>query len=124
MEQKIEGVPLEKAKYFPTPCESVFKVQLESEDGKLWMGNNGLCVIASVENHNGTEWLHVSFSRKSRIPDYKDIQLIKKHFFGEDKKAIMIFPEKEHYINIHPFCLHLFYSEDNPLPNFDYMGSL
>lgn len=80
---------------------------------------NGLHVIVSPARYEGTEWLHVSFSRKSRIPDYKDIQLVRKDFIGTDKKSIMVFPNEEHYVNIAKYCLHLWYSAENPIPDFD-----
>ena len=35
-----------------------------------------------------------------------------------DKKAVFVLPEKEKHVNIHNFCLHLFYSAANPLPDF------
>lgn len=83
---------------------------------------NGLNVIVSAEiKSDGLEWLHVSFSRTSRIPDYKDIQMVKRDFIGNDKKAIMVFPDEDHYVNNHPYCLHLWYSADNPLPEFSTM---
>lgn len=120
----IQPITKEKASYFPEPDKNIFYPVLDGEDGRCWRSHNGLIVIASAELHDGIEWLHVSFSRKSRIPDYKDVQFIKKHFFGEERKAVMIFPEKEHYVNLHPFCLHLFYSAENPLPEFSYNGTL
>ena len=54
---------------------------------------NGLNVIVSAEiKSDGLEWLHVSFSRTSRIPDYKDIQMVKRDFIGNDKKQSWCFP--------------------------------
>ena len=36
----------------------------------------------------------------------------------DDKKAVFVLPEKEKHVNIHNYCLHLFYSAANPLPDF------
>lgn len=80
---------------------------------------NGLYVIASVGLYDDREWLHISFSRKSRIPSYEDIQRVRRDFIGEDKKCFMVFPKKEHYVNIHPYCLHLWYCEDAAIPDFE-----
>jgi hypothetical protein len=45
--------------------------------------------------------------------------MVKRDFIGDDAKAIMVFPEKKHHVNIHPFCLHLWVCmDDNPLPEF------
>lgn len=35
-----------------------------------------------------------------------------------NKKAVFVLPEKEKHVNIHNYCLHLFYSAENPLPDF------
>lgn len=86
---------------------------------------NGLFIIISIEIKNAKKWIHVSYSRKNRIPDYLDTIRIKKHFIGENRKAIMIFPEKENYVNIHKCCLHLFCCLDSwDIPEFSFMGSL
>jgi len=66
-------------------------------------------------------WLHISFSRQNRIPSYEELQLVKENFIGSDKKAIMVLPGREHYVNQHRYCLHLWYSKDNPIPDFDVM---
>lgn len=79
-----------------------------------------LTVICSVAKElDGKLWLHVSFAHPKRIPDYDEIQKIKKHFIGENKYAIMVFPEKDKHVNIHPYCLHLWHCVDgHPLPEF------
>ena len=90
-------------------------------DGFMYRNKStGLQVIQSVSIEEDEKlWIHTSFSRRSRIPDYKDIQFVKKSFIGEDNKAIMIFPEKANHVNIHNYCLHLFTClEDDPLPDF------
>lgn len=88
-------------------------------DGAMY-NYKGLTVIWSIDKEfDNKHWLHVSFSRKSRIPDYQDIKIIKKDFIGEDGKAIMVFPDKDHHINIHEFCLHLWHCIDgDSLPDF------
>lgn len=93
----------------------------DGEDGKMYRNKRkGLLVIISISiEEDNNNWVHVSFSRKSRMPDYSDITLIKKLFIGEDKKAIMVFPAKKEHINIHKYCLHLFCCIDNDsLPDF------
>lgn len=125
---ELEDIEISKAEYFPSPDENLWKLlpalPIMNADKyiKAWI-YNGLQVMASVGTYNGVEWLHVSFSRKNRIPDYKDIQLVLKHFFG-NKKAVMVFPEEENYVNINKNCLHLFYSSKNPLPEFSSGGMI
>lgn len=119
MMTEIKDLKISEAKFFPKP-NAIFKENkiFSNEFLKGWIFN-GLQVIASVAIFDdGREWLHVSFSRKNKMPTYDDLQLVKREFIGNDKKAVMIFPETKYYVNIHPNCLHLWYSADNPLPEF------
>ena len=124
---RIERVKCEEAAYFPQPASfwteiSTMAYRMLAKDAhdyiRCWK-YKGLMVMASAAKYDGQEWLHISFSRRNRIPDYDDIQLVKNNFIGEDRKAIMVWPEKSHYVNQHKYCLHLWQSEVNPLPEFD-----
>ena len=123
----IARVKISDAQFFPKPPSYWKESKLNlynilSKDASEYIRSydfNGLHVIASPAKYKGVEWLHVSFSRKSRIPDYKDIQLVRKDFIGTDKKSIMVFPDEAHYVNIAKYCLHLWYSAANPIPDFD-----
>ena len=123
----VERVKISEAQFFPK-LPSYWKqtkvsiYNILSKDASEYIRSydfNGLHVIASPAKYKGVEWLHVSFSRKSRIPDYKDIQLVRKDFIGTDKKSIMVSPDEAHYVNIAKYCLHLWYSAANPIPDFD-----
>lgn len=121
----IKDVKISEAKFFPKP-NAIFK-ENKLFSNEYWRGwqFNGLSVIASVAIYDdGREWLHVSFSRERKIPTYADLQFVKREFIGNEKKAIMIFPEQENYVNIHKNCLHLWYSAENPLPEFSDMGTI
>lgn len=64
-------------------------------------------------------WLHVSFSRPTRLPTWSDLRRVKDAFIGKDKKAIQVFPAEREYVNIHPYVLHLFHClEGDALPDF------
>jgi|GEM_PF-4454032 len=71
----------------------ICKMIAAKDDGFMYKCVNGLCVIQSIEIIDGKKWVHTSFSRKNRVPDYKDMKYIKETFIGDGKKAIMIFPE-------------------------------
>lgn len=93
----------------------------ETEDGKHWWNHNKqLGVIASISIENdGKWWLHVSMSHPKRMPTYKDICYLKRHWIGEEAEAIMVFPRKSNHVNLHKFCLHLWHCLDGyPLPEF------
>jgi hypothetical protein len=93
----------------------------ETEDGYLFRSDCGVAVIMSGSWENGEKWLHVSLSRKWKMPSYGDIALVKRVFIGDDKKAIMVFPERKYHVNIHNFCLHLWHCVDGDgLPEFSH----
>ena len=121
----MKDVKIADAKYFPKPQAIWKEIPISKIFGfgavdylKAW-SHNGMSVMASVGVYDDEkEWLHVSVSRKSRIPSYEDMVMVKRDFIGDDKKAISVLPEKEYHVNIAKNCLHLFYSADNPLPEF------
>jgi hypothetical protein len=83
--------------------------------------SKGLLVLAKVCVEADSEvWLHVSFSRRDRIPDWSDTTFVKNTFIGEDKEAYVKLPKQEEYVNFHPYCLHLWscLSKPNYLPDF------
>lgn len=91
------------------------------EDGASWINKKRkLFVIASIATEqDGKRWLHLSISHRNRMPTYEELTYLKRHWAGEDKKCIMILPEKQKHINIHPYALHLFHClSGDPLPDF------
>lgn len=85
----------------------------------------GLFVICSVaKEDDGKYWIHVSYSRTSRIPTYEDTAKIKALFIGKDRKAIAVFPEEKNHVNIHPNCLHLWSCDNWSIPEFSKGGMI
>ena len=91
-------------------------------DGAQWYNaKRRLSLIASIEIHNETQWVHVSLAHRRRIPTYHDIKYIRRHWIGLDRRTIMVFPTEEYHVNLHPNCLHLYAcldSEGDGLPEF------
>lgn len=70
-------------------------------------------------------WLHVSLSRRDRIPSYQDLCFVKKWWIGEDGTAIQVFPPASQHVSDHPNCLHLWSPlEGSPLPDFRKFGTI
>ena len=93
----------------------------EKEDGYSFISANGVMVIMSGQIEEGKRWLHVSLSRRHSMPDYDDIAMVKRAFIGDDKKAIMVFPERKYHVNLHNFCFHLWCCLDGDgLPEFSH----
>lgn len=96
----------------PFPMQRAFKIQK--------CKHKGIKVIATAAIEKDLcLWLHVSFACNNKMPDYSDISFIKQQFFGDDLKAIMVFPKRTEHINLHQYCLHLWANlTQDDLPDF------
>jgi hypothetical protein len=84
----------------------------------------GFKVIASVnQQRDGQAWLHVSVSRRDRIPTWQELKDIKDLFIGAKRVALQVLPSADKYVNLHPYCLHLWCCLDgDPVPDFTFEG--
>lgn len=55
---------------------------------------------------DGGKW-HLSISHKNRLPTYEELKDARYRFCPDVKYMAQIFPPKEEFVNIHPYCLHL-----------------
>jgi hypothetical protein len=87
---------------------------------------DGLYVIVSGwEESDGQRWLHLSASRKSKVPSYEDLCALKRSFFGAEAMAYQLFPPQSEHVNDHPFVLHLWACLDGrPTPDFRKGGTI
>lgn len=92
--------------------------------GVMWMRYpGGLRVKETLERHNGEEWLHVSCSYPTHLPDWDDVRLVKEAFCGKDREAYMVLPPQERYVNDDAYTLHLWCCLDGAvLPDFRRFG--
>lgn len=107
-------------KILPLVLPPIWQVIQVNEDGCAYESSWGLRVIASIQTESdGNDWLHVSLSRRKRLPDWDDVKQVKDLFVGKERKAIQILPPESEYVNIHPNCLHLWCCLDKDvLPDF------
>ncbi len=75
-----------------------------------WASSGGMFVIASIHDApDDTLWLHVSFSRAARMPDYADMAEIRDRFFRPEDCVVPL-PKTSHTFQIlnyfinSPFC--------------------
>lgn len=61
------------------------------------------CVVFSW----GGGWEHVSVSFANRTPTWDEMCKIKDMFWNEDECVVQYHPPKSDYVNVHPYCLHL-----------------
>ncbi len=84
------------------------EVGRRAADGASYLSQTGLAVIVSAAvEQDGRRWLHVSLSRRSRLPSWDDLKNVKDVFVGRDRTALQVLPPQARYVNIHPHCLHL-----------------
>jgi hypothetical protein len=113
---------------FPDPLPEGIRCIEDTPTGKAYRVQRGqhknMLVLADVSiKADGKLWYHVSFSRRDRVPDYADMVCVKRIWFGDERWAIQVFPPRTKHVNIHPFCLHLWYClEDCPIPEFSSNG--
>lgn len=62
----------------------------------------------------GQEWEHVSVSLPNRCPTWEEMCIVKDIFFG-NRVAVQFHPEKDEYVNNHPYCLHLWASNNKAI---------
>jgi hypothetical protein len=72
-----------------------------------------LLIISSGERRDiaGPEsWEHVSVSHDGRCPTWAEMAKVKDAFWREDELVLQFHPPKDRYVDVHPFCLHLWKS--------------
>ena len=65
---------------------------------------------------NGGGWDHVSVSLKNRCPTWNEMCKIKDIFFDQDECCIQYHPARKNYVNMHPYCLHIWKPRKDELP--------
>ena len=86
----------------------------------------GLHVIESLLPRNqfgdGKVWYHLSCSYRDHLPDWSDLEMLKRVFIGHEQTAYQVLPPVSKYVNIHKYCLHLWCCMDGAVtPDFTTM---
>lgn len=66
-----------------------------------------LKVIACDGDDPSEGWEHVSVSLPNRCPNWEELCFIKRLFWSDEETVVQFHPRKSAYVNIHPYCLHL-----------------
>lgn len=100
---------LEEIKNIPN-----LRVQASGCDGGMgFIYLNGIkAKPANVVWSNGLGWEHVSVSFEKRVPTWDEMCKIKELFWNDDETVVQYHPKKTEYVNIHPYCLHLWKQTD------------
>lgn len=74
---------------------------------KVFVNGKSFYIVAS----NGGGWEHVSVSpcnrKRQTCPTWDEMCAIKDLFFDEEETVVQYHPPKSDYVNMHPYCLHL-----------------
>lgn len=114
------------SEYIPRVLTSDWMVIQAFGDGSAYQNRNGLRVLVTTAPFpDGREWMHISLSRADRLPSHDDLKHAKETFAGNNRYAYQVFPPVKEYVNIHPFCLHLWVplTGEPPLPDFTRGGN-
>jgi len=79
-------------------------------DGTTSWRKGNLMVLYSPKEETdlgGGYWKHLSISHHRRYPYWDEILDARYNFFNEDETVIQIMPPKREYVNLHPYCFHL-----------------
>lgn len=60
----------------------------------------------------GVFFVHIALSRGSRKPSWEAVKVVKNAFLDEVSEVFHVLPEKTFYINLHPYCLHIWQPAD------------
>lgn len=59
---------------------------------------------------------HLSISHPYRYPTYDELKKARYDYMPDEIMAAQIFPPKKDFINVHPFCFHLWQLRDEEKP--------
>lgn len=94
-------------------------------------GNNGYFVIPHhrIKNYvyiaiaaDGMNWEHVSVSvteigkKQHRCPTWEEMCYVKSVFWDKEDCVIEYHPAESEYVNVHPYCLHLWRPTNQIIP--------
>lgn len=104
----------DELKYIPR-----LEIILTGEDGgagRVFLNTNRLNKAASVIWSWGDGWDHVSVSYRNRVPTWDEMCEIKDMFFYDDEECVEYHPRKSQYVNVMPYCLHIWRRQDGGIP--------
>ena len=78
-------------------------------------GNNGAFMIPYSNSNatlrviasDGKRWEHVSVSTPDRTPTWEEMDFIKGLFWEPQDCVMQLHPPRSNWVNLHPYCLHL-----------------
>ena len=88
--------------------------ELDPDGGHGWVTIRGR--IMTVVFSWGGGWDHVSVSLGHRCPTWEEMCEVKDIFFREDECCVEYHPRKADYVNVYPYCLHIWKPQSGAVP--------
>ena len=85
---------------------------VDGMSGWITLKGKSLVFVASF----GGGWDHVSVSLANRCPTWDEMCEVKDIFFDEHETCVEYHPAKQDYVNVYPYCLHIWRPQDVELP--------
>lgn len=101
--RKLPWIEAEKFRWLDAPAH--YASSYGEDCGVFDVGFEGVSLRVIVSASEG--WEHVSVSRPSRCPTWKEMCFVKDLFWEPHECAIQYHPAKKDYVNCNPFCLHI-----------------
>lgn len=88
--------------------------QTAVDGGNGWVTLRGKCLYVVYSKGGG--WDHVSVSLANRCPTWEEMCEVKDIFFWPCECCVEYHPAKADYVNLYPYCLHIWRPQDVELP--------
>lgn len=85
---------------------NVIKTGYDGGCGDLYLNGSKAEPLTVVWSFSGG-WEHISCSYRKRCPTWEEMCKVKELFFYPEEVAVQYHPRKSEYVNIHPYCLHI-----------------
>ena len=72
----------------------------------IFPARQGRALLRAIAS-DGEGWEHVSVSNPARCPTWDEMCWIKSLFWDEEDCVFQFHPPRSEYVNVHPYCLHL-----------------
>ena len=115
-----------RVKEGPLKSDSSFQ-----NNGAFILPFRGLELVCVASDGTLAGWEHVSVTVRDpngpplkRCPTWEEMCHVKKQFWHDNETVVQFHPDESQYVNLHPFCLHLWkiHGEAFPLPPKDFVG--
>lgn len=97
------------------PCLQIIQTANDGGMGFIRI-TPGKAQDASVVWSNGGGWDHVSVAFRDRCPTWNEMSKVKDLFFKKDECCVEYHPAESNYVNLHPYCLHIWRPQNVRLP--------